>query len=503
MTTETPITPPTLPQDLAAEAALLASAIMSEDARTYALASMREEDFSAAPARLVFGAIRDLVGDRRRPDVVAIGSHLRARNTLNQVGGLAGLDRLTGAAPDVSNIDAYVAAVRACAKRRAVLAECRRIEAEALGSMPDVDGWASSAAESMARVADCSSGEQRVTGVEVADALLNRWQHPERAPRPLSTSIKDLDRLMRGLGPGQLIVVGAHSGVGKSAFVHNMVSHALLTQTQADKPVGVLLFSLEMTKDELAERIGCSLAHVDTRKLDPDFPRGDITTEEGNNLIASIRAMRVPHWVVDDRAEITMPQIRAKARREAAILERNGTPLRLIVIDYAQIVSPDRDSKRRDQNREQEVAAVGRAAKKLAAELHVAVVICAQLNQDAHKEARKPRGADLRESRGLLQDANKVILLWNTAAMVRTEAIANGARVWLDPDDFDLAEVIVDKHRGGRTGTVRVRFYPAYALFCDADEEDMDRVPRGPTSAGTQGRKSKPKRNPPAPNEVN
>jgi replicative DNA helicase len=447
----------------------------SAEALDYALGLLRPTDWGSEQARLVWMAICACADDGQRPDTVAVASKLRDAEALEKVGGQEALERLEGAAPDTKNIEAYVDAVRACAKRRAMLAAAEQIASEACGdfSTVEVDDWAGKAAESLTRIADETTDDVLVTGENAAQALFDKWQNPERTPPPLYTGIRDLDRLMRGMRGGNLIVVGAHSGVGKSAFAMNVGAHVLLHERREDADSGVLVFSLEMSAEELAERVGCSLAYIDTRQLDPDS-HAEFTEDEGRRLIGAINAIRTPRWVIDERCDVTMTQIRAKARRVASVLRRQGTPLRLVVIDYAQIVSPERDGKRRDQTREQEVAAIGRASKKLARELNVAVIMCAQLNKDARKEGRKPRGSDLRESEGLLQDADKVLLLWNPAALERTAAIANGERVRTDAETFDVAEIIVDKHRGGRTGTVRVRYWPAYTTFAQCEPEDVD-----------------------------
>jgi replicative DNA helicase len=149
----------------------------------------------------------------------------------------------------------------------------------------------------------------------------------------------------------------------------------------------------------------------------------------------------------------------------SAQFRRAGTPLRLVVIDYAQIVSAGGESKRKGENREQEVAIVGRESKKMAKELDAAVILLAQLNDDSAKEKRKPRVKDLRESKALLQDANAVVLIHNPHAIARAEAYANGGGAPADPNDADEVDLIVGKVRHGAPGTLRALYWPTYTAF--------------------------------------
>lgn len=452
------------PADLMAEACTLSACLRWRDALDWCATVLVPEVFSAAPGRLVWAAALELHRAGRAVDVATLAGALRTRGELELVGGVEGLERLAEAAPDAQHVESYAAAVLAKAKAREMISAAEQIAAEARGDVGDVDAWASGAVAKLAGVAEGGRADSTShTGEELAERLFARWQTPQAAERALRTGIPDLDRITRGLRRGQFVVIGAGSGVGKSALALNVATTTVVAAPGPDElPMGALIFSLEMAADELMERLGCSVARVDSTKLDADFG-GSFDVDEGRRLIAAIGTLRTRRLEVDDRRGLTPSQVRAKARSVAARMRRDGLELRLVVVDYVQIMGADKG--RRDQNREQEVAAAGRALKNLAGELGCVVLGLAQLNQDHAKEKRKPRETDLRESRGLTNDADKVLLIWNEAAAARQAQIANGERLELDPNEADDVEIIVAKQRRGRPGTILAAYWPVFTLF--------------------------------------
>lgn len=455
-----------LPHDLEAEASTLSACMRWPDALDWAAAVLRPESFFAEPARIVWAAMLELHGAGKAIDPVTLAGLLRPRGVLSTVGGIEALERLTAAAPDPSHVEDYVELVAGKAKAREMIAVSERIVAEARGDLQDVDAWASGAVSSLAAVAEGgSTAATSHTGEELADRLFTRWQTPDKSERALRTGIRDLDRITRGLRRQQFVVIGAASGVGKSALGLNILTTTVLSEPdKGELPAGALDFSLEMSGDELMERLGCSTARVDITKLDADYG-GEFTPNEGRQLISAIKALRTRRLEVDDRAGLTPSQIRAKARSVAARMRREGIELRLVVVDYVQIMGVEHG--KRSRSREEDVASFGRALKNLAKELNCVVLGLAQLNKDHIKEKRRPRETDLRESAGLTNDADKVLLIWNEQAAARQSAIANGERLHLDPNEADDVEIIVAKQRRGRAGTILASYWPAYTLFGD------------------------------------
>ena len=255
----------------------------------------------------------------------------------------------------------------------------------------------------------------------------------------------------------------------------NIVDHVATQERPEGLPAGVYVQSVEMSREEYIERMLFARAGVDTNKVDED-KRGFITDDEWAAITESAKSLAVDHIWIDDRADITPSQIRVEARRVQMRFARAGTPLRLIVIDYAQLINGDTENKRRADNREQEVAQVARAAKKIAKELNCTVILLAQLNEDSTKEKRRPRARDLRESRSLKQDADKVVLIYNPEYEARASAYRNGGQVGMLPKEY--VDLIVDKNRGASTGTIAVTFRPSITKFSafDGDERDLERL---------------------------
>jgi replicative DNA helicase len=448
------------PHDLDAEAAVLAALILASDAFLEVGGWLKPEHFYSDANGWIYRAIDDLSASQSRIDIVTIAGWLRDRDRLAGIGGASYLAQLSDATPAVAHVAHHALIVVGKAKARALIAAHQRAAAEGYTAV-DVDEWAGASIAELARLADDGVEEVGVTGAEAVRELHARWIHPDPTP-PLGTGIADLDRGLRGLRRKHLIVIGSHSGIGKSALATNIATHVLLSERREDKASGVLIFSLEMGPDEYIERMVCSRARVDSRKLDEEH-KAMIGEDEARRLAGAMNELSRPNLRIDDRSDITIAQIRAKARRVAAQFKRAGTPLRLVVIDYAQIVNAG--TGRRGGNREEEVALIGRESKKMAKELDVPVILLAQLNDDSAKEKRKPRAADLRESKALLQDANAVVLIHNPRAIERAEAYANGHGTRPDPDEADEVDFIIGKVRHGAPGTLRALYWPTYTAF--------------------------------------
>jgi replicative DNA helicase len=473
------------PHDLDAEAAVL-SALMLDGAKVHDVAGfLRPEHFYSDANGRIYEAILVLDGAQRPVDVVTIAAALRDVDRLAQVGGPSYLAQLADATPAIANIAEHACIIHDKWKIRAVIATCQRIAAEGYGEVGDAQKFASDAAAALAIVADEGAFDDGhvADGMELATRSWERATRPETQEPALRTGVAPLDRLYK-MHRGNLVIIGAHSGIGKSALAQQIAGHAATT----DGRDSALIFSLEMTGDEVMDRLACGIARIDSAKLDPDH--GGLTRYEMDRFRDALQLVGTPRLVVDDRADHTPASIRARARSLAAKMKRAGTPLRLVVVDYCQIVSPD-VTRAKDQNREREVALVGRALKKLAAELGVVVIGVAQLNEDARQKDRPPRARDLRESRALMQDANAVILIWNEAAESRVDENAEGARARLDPETPDAVKLIIGKRRSnGRTGTVRASFWPAFCTFGELDPAHMPPDPPPAPARRTRGRGS-------------
>lgn len=480
------------PAALDAEKAVLSTLILDGKRLSDVSGWLAPEHFFADAHRYIFAAAVTL-GARGTPlDIVTLKDELHARGELARVGGPTYLHQLCFETPAPAHVADHAAAVVETAQLRAFIARSRRATVEGY-TAPDRAAHMAAAVADLAQIANAGGPDKLRTGMDLVSAAFDRWQNPDRSP-PIKTGIVDLDRHLRGLRRKQLITVGAHSGIGKSALAANVATHVLTREERDGMPCGVLIFTLEMSGDEFIERMACSLARVDSRKLE-EHAKHEMTKEEGRALVGAYETLGRPSLVVDDRADLTAADIRSTARRAAAQLRAARTPLALVIIDYAQLVAPG-EMKRRAQNREQEVALVGREMKRMAKELDVPVLLLAQLNEDAAKEGRKPRASDLRESRALMHDSDKILLLHNPAALARAEAYANGDRAPVDETTMDEVDIIVGKHRGGAPFTVRAGFWPAFCTFASLAYTPDLSPPAEPTRSTRRGRRPEPQPHP-------
>lgn len=357
--------------------------------------------------------------------------------------------------------------------KRAVMTLGQQLYLEGKSGTGDTREWYSGVA---ARVEEVTAGATKKTGAsakETISGLIQSWLHPEQGAWAIGTGIPALDAIFRKMRPGQLIVIGAHSGLGKSALAANIADYVATEAMAEGLACGVYIQSAEMTKEEYAERLVFSKARVDTKMLDKGMGEDD-----WRSVIAVSQKLGVERLYCDDRAGATMAQIRTEAKRVQLRFKQADTPLRLIIIDYAQIVT-----ERSKRSREEEVANVSREAKQMAKELGVVVVLMSQLNKESTKEKRRPRASDTRESAAIENDADKLVLIYNPSYHARAGSYrADGEGI-----GKEFVELIVAKNRGAPLGTVPATFWPAYTRFgpFDGTEEDLEEL----AASGEGGRK--------------
>ena len=482
------------PHDLDAEGAVLAAVLLERDAIEQVNALLKPDHFYSDVNRRIFEAAVQLATEGTPVDITTVASWLRSREWINQIGGSSYLVLLVDQTPSVAHVGAHAKVVHEKWRMRQVIGTCQRIAAEGYGDVgEDVDGWMQDAAAALAEISVGDAASRGSDAAELLRTTFQKWAEPEKYDTGIKvrSGIRALDGRLRAMRGGNLVIVGAHSGIGKTALARTIavnvaresvrtcsvcgvdVEHTGRTcTTHTDtKPKNqrqsVLFFALEMEKEEVIEAITFSMACVDNAKIDQD-KRQFITAEEWQRISnAAEMVAKLPLRIVDDADDMeTMRAIAIAYKRE---VERRGDRLAAVVIDYAQIAKA-KMIESANESREQAVAAVGRAAKRLAKKLGCPVILPAQLNEDSRKENRKPRASDLRESRGLMNDADKVILIYNPAHEARIHAYADTMAPDDEPDAMDCADLIIAKNRKGKTGIVRVSFYPAYACFKDWPE---------------------------------
>jgi len=428
------------PHNLEAEESLLGAMLLSRDAIADAVEHAHTEHFYRPAHAHVFDAISTLYAAGDPADPVTVANELDRLGVLDSIGGLDGLLSLQVNTPATSNAAKYARIVAERYTLRKLIETAGEI-AEIGYSRPEDVSRAVDEAENMmfqvaqGRVAD-TMGEIR----DLLDATLDRLEHLYELGEGITgtaTGFIDLDDLLSGLQPNAFVVVGARPAMGKTAFGLNIAAHAAVRE---QKPT--LVFSLEMGHLELTQRMLCSESNVDAKNMRD----GKLTEDDWTRISNGIgRMAEAPLWI-DDNPNLTIMEIRAKARR----LKSRVGDLGLIVVDYLQLMTGRAGA----ENRQVEVAEISRGLKILARELECPVVGLSQLSRNLEmRQDKRPMLADLRESGSIEQDADVVIFLY------RDEVYNPGT------DSEGMAEIIVAKHRNGPTGTIQLGFVPRFTSF--------------------------------------
>jgi replicative DNA helicase len=430
------------PHNLQAEESLLGAMLLSRDAIAAAVETCGPEDFYKPAHGHVFDAVCSLYAQGEPADPVTVADELRRADLLDDIGGPATLISLQANTPATTNAARYARIVEEHALLRRLIGVASEI-AEMGYSLPDDISAAIDRAESMV----FQVAERRVTdtlkplhdlladSLDRLEALYDRGQSITGVP----TGYIDLDERLSGLQPSTLVIVGARPSMGKTALALGMASHATM-----EARVPVLYFSLEMSHSELTQRLLCSEARVDSSRI----RNGKLLESDWPKISHAIGRLGEAPLYIDDNPNLTIMEVRAKARR----LKSRLGDLGLVVIDYLQLMSGRNSA----ENRQVEVSEISRGLKILARELEVPVVALSQLSRNLEARAdKRPMLADLRESGSLEQDADVVMFLYR-------DEIYNP-----ESPERGTAEVIISKHRNGPTGKTELAFLDHYTRFAN------------------------------------
>jgi len=373
-------------------------------------------------------------------DAVTVGDSLKQQNELQDVGGYDYLNELLESVPHAAHAKYYASIIRDRAVQRRLIFACTDILKNAYDESSETDDLLNQAEQQIFSILEQQESGQKfelsAILIETFDRIAKR-RELGGSISGLTTGFRDLDRQTNGMQPSELIILAARPSMGKTAFVLNL-AEAVADRSQA----GVVLFSLEQSKHELAERFLCIRGKLDMHKL----RKGELSEDEYDKLMRTASELDTMPVFIDDTPGRNMAQINAICRR----LKRKDD-LRLVIIDYLQLIEPE--DKRAP--REQQIAQITRRLKFLAKELSVPVVALAQLNRGVElREDKRPKLADLRESGAIEQDADIVMFL-------------HRPEMYNPEDQPGEAEVIVAKHRNGPTGIVKLTFEKQYLRFQD------------------------------------
>lgn len=437
-----------LPNSSESERAILGGIILDNGLISQAIELLRAEDFYVPSHRRIFLAMIALFERGAEINPILIGEELKKDNALESVGGISFITNLTYGLPHSTNITHYAKIVRGKSMLRQLIKAASKITQEALEEEDEPEIILDHAEQAIFQLAD-ERIRQGFTHVKpIAEQLLEKIQEMEgRAAvlTGLTTGFAELDQLTSGLQRNDLIIVAARPSMGKTSFALMLAENAAI---HAGAVVG--MFSLEMSKEALVQRMLCSQGNIDAQR----FRNGFLSRAEWAQIAKSLGTLADTKIFLDDTPGITVLEMRAKARRLAAEQKR----LDLIVVDYLQLMT---GSAKRFESRQQEVSQISRELKGLAKELNVPLVALSQLSRAPESRSdHRPQLADLRESGALEQDADLVAFIYRAEQYNTPEE-----RDSLPEDQKNVAELIIAKQRNGPTGLLKLRFTPSSMRF--------------------------------------
>jgi replicative DNA helicase len=436
------------PHDLDAERAVIGAMLVSETAVAAVAERLAAEDFYSEVHRIIYGAMMRLYSRGDPIDQLTLTNELRSVNEFERIGGRPYVFQIVESVPTAANAGRYADIVRGKALLRAVIDVGSRITEDAFREPENVSEALDSAEQLIYRVSNRTLRDHLAPVSELAPGtleMIQRLYEQEGEVTGVETGFEDLDRLTTGFHKSDLIILAARPAMGKTAMALNAIWHA-----SGEKKLPVAIFSLEMSKEQLVQRLISQTTRIPAQAL----RSGNVKAEDWPKLVRGVAEVsRAPIWI-DDTAGVTLMEIRAKVRRLASQLNVAGEePLSLVVVDYLQLMIGG-DSRNRQENRQQEIAEISRGLKVLARDLDVPVLAIAQLSRAVEaRHDKRPLLSDLRDSGAIEQDADVVMFLYR-------DEYYNPAS-----DDKGIAEVIVGKHRNGPTGKVQLAWLEQYTKF--------------------------------------
>jgi len=440
------------PHNLEAEMSVLGAILQSNEALLKCLELLQPAHFYRDAHRKIFAVAKDLFQKSEPIDLITVTNALRRRGELEEVGSSAFLASLVEAVPTAANVSYHARIVRDKALLRQLIDVATDVVGLGYSDQEEADQVLELAEQ---KIFELSEDRIRRSFLPLRSILKDAFEQVERLydrktqVTGVPTGFADLDEKTAGLQPSELIIIAGRPSMGKTSFALNIARNAAIEERL---PVGI--FSLEMSKEQVVQRMLSSEAEVDSNRIRTGYLRESDWPKLTN---AAGRLSEAPIFI-DDSAAITAIELRAKARRLKA--EAN---IGLVVIDYLQLVT----GRLRSENRQQEVSEICRGLKAMAKELKVPVVALSQLaRRTEEREEGRPQLSDLRESGAIEQDSDVVIFLYRPGYY---RARRGGKEGTLDPERDRKTEVIIAKQRNGPTGTVEMAFLREYVKFSPLD----------------------------------
>ena len=427
-----------MPQNLEAEMSVLGVAFLNKNALTKICQELYPDMFYSDANRKLFEAIKNLYDQKIPLDTTTIIDELDKKKNLNAIGGLEYISEVIDSVATAANLDYYIKIVKEKAIIRNLIDTATEIVTDAYEEDENVTEILDNAEK---KILNISKSRQNSDFIHIRDAIAAAQENLEKLAQNkseltgLPTGFYDLDRASAGLHPGELIIVAARPGMGKTAFALNIATYAAQNTKQA-----VAIFNLEMPAEQLVNRMRSAVGQVDSYKIQT----GKLNHEDWKRINEANSQLAETNIRIVDDASITAAEIKAKCRSLANSEEGLG----LVIIDYLQLIT---SGGKRPESRQQEVSDISRSLKTMAMELKVPVIALAQLSRSAEKrENNQPMLADLRESGSIEQDADMVLFI-NRNDYYK-------AKEQLDKEKNVVADIIIAKHRKGSTGKFQLLF---------------------------------------------
>ena len=449
----------TMPYNRDAEMALLGCLLIDTDIAGELVDKLTEDDFYQESHKYILRAMHRVFNSRKPIDLVTVSDELEGENTLEKAGGIAYLTELTQITPSAANYKSYHEIITRDSINRKLIRASRKIIETSMKGTDELTALAF-AEKSIYDISQQSERSEllRMDEGDIIGEVLHKFEMLQSNPdsfRGVPTGYKRLDKMTHGLKAGALIVIAARPGMGKTSLAMNLVENASL---RAGKTCAV--FSLEMPRTEIGERLICAYANVSMQSAQD----GALSAKDWKKLMLAGDQLKKSKIHIDDSPRITPGVILSKCRR----LKTSADGLDLIMIDYIQLMSGGDSSMAGSENRQQEIASITRDLKIMAKELGVPVIALSQLKRIQSKE---PQLSDLRESGAIEQDADIVMFINRPEVIATQEELASGKIV------KGAAELIIAKHRGGEQGRVALKFIGECTKFVDVDDQNRDEEP--------------------------
>lgn len=433
------------PQNLDAEKSLLGAVLIDEEVLADILEHVRADDFYEKRHGVVFGAMTRLYEKHKPVDLLTLTDELNKKDELELVGGSAYLSELTNYVPTAAHAEAYAELVAAAAVRRRLIKASTEISEMGFDEDTTTQELLEKAEAELFSVSDQSLKQDLVSLESILTESFDRLEELHRnkgAIRGVRTGYRDLDNMTAGLQRSDLIILAARPAMGKTTLVTNLAYNVATIAKQS-----VLFFSLEMSKEQLVDRMLADASGVDSWNI----RTGNLSDDDFSKLSEAMGEMAEAPIYIDDTPGLSVLEMRTKARRQA-----HEAPLGLIIVDYLQLMQA---SGRSDGNRVQEVSEISRGLKLIARELNVPVIALSQLSRSVESRSPQiPQLADLRESGSIEQDADIVMFIYR-------EAYYNP-----ETERENITDLIIAKHRNGPTGKVELYFHPERLRFMSLDK---------------------------------